>query len=160
MRALSILCLILLLAGCATTTSVVLLDPATAYPPTTSVAILLKPPTQPYVEIAKLQSKGLPDEPETAVLEDARERAKQIGAHAIIVQETTSHYQPPVIIDYLWPPQLPWYHDRWFGYRYWFHPPPFAYYPADHVLPGGQVYGVRSIAIRFLGAKETGNGRR
>jgi hypothetical protein len=102
----------------------------------------------------------LPDEPETAVLEDARERAKQIGAHAIIVQETTSHYQPPVIIDYLWPPQLPWYHDRWFGYRYWFHPPPFAYYPADHVLPGGQVYGVRSIAIRFLGEKETGNGRR
>jgi hypothetical protein len=160
MRALSISCLILLLAGCATTTSVVLLDPATAYPPTTSVAILLKPPTQPYVEIAKLQSKGLPDEPETAVLEDARERAKQIGAHAIIVQETTSHYQPPVIIDYLWPPQLPWYHDRWFGYRYWFHPPPFAYYPADHVLPGGQVYGVRSIAIRFLGEKETGNGRR
>ena len=160
MRALSISCLILLLSGCATTTSVVLLDPAKTFAPTTSVAILLKPPTQHYVEIAKLESKGMPDEPETAVLEDARARAKQIGAHALIVEETTRHYQPPVILADPWPPQLPWYHDRWFGYRYWFHPSPFAYPPTDRVLPGGQVYGVRSIAIRFLEERERGDGRR
>lgn len=150
MRTLVIAGLMLLLCGCATTTHVVLLDPAVRHAPTASVAILLKPPTRAYVEIAKLESKGLPDEPESAVLEDARERAKQVGAHAIIVQEATRHYQPPVIIEDPWPPQLPWYHDRWFGYRYWFHPPPFAYYPADRVLPGGDVHVVRSIAIRFV----------
>ncbi len=149
MRTLTISCLILLLAGCGTTTSVVLLDPAKPYAPTNSVAILLKPPAQPYIEIAKLESKGLPGEPETEVLEDARERAKQIGAQAIIVYDTASQYQPPVVIEDPWPPQLPWYHDRWYGYRYWFHPSPFAYAPVDRVLPGGQVYVVRSIAIRF-----------
>lgn len=160
MRALLLAGLILVLSGCGTTTSVLLLDPAVRHAPTSSVAILLKSPARAYVEIAKLESKGLPDEPETAVLEDARERAKQVGAHAIIVQESTSHYQPPVIIEDPWPPQLPWYHDRWFGYRHWFHPPPFAYYPADRVLPGGQVYVVRSIAIRFEGETEGGNSRR
>ncbi|MCC6535704.1 MAG: hypothetical protein IT531_24395 [Burkholderiales bacterium] len=141
-------CLAVLLAGCATTTSVVLLDPAKKYPPTHAVQILLKPPATPYVEIAKLESKGLAGEPETSVLEDARRRAGELGADAIIVVESSSVYQPPVIVYEPWPPYLPWYHDRWHGYRFWYYPPPFPYGPEPQ-LPGGHVYTVRSIAIKY-----------
>src|SRR5690606_5531795 len=87
MRSLATL-LSFLLAACTTTTSVVMLDPAAKHPPTASVEILLKPPERPYVEIAKLESRGVAGEPETSVLEDARERARRLGADAIIVQES------------------------------------------------------------------------
>src|SRR5512139_3349250 len=97
MRNVLVLCL-LLLAGCVPTTRVVLLDPAKTYPPTQSVQILLRPPAIPYVEIAKLESKGMIGEPEPAVFEDARERARQIGADAIIVVESISTYEPPVVM--------------------------------------------------------------
>ena len=137
----------LLLVACATTTSVVMLDPGQKYPPTTSVQILLKPPDRPYVEIAILESQGVPGEPETAVLENARERAAKIGADAILVQDTSSVYQPPIVMYDPWPAYMPWYHDRW--YPYWYHPSPFAFGPLTHTLPGGNAYTVRSIAIRF-----------
>ena len=139
----------LLLASCATTTSVVLLDPSKQYAPTTSVEILLRPPQRPYVEIAKLQSNGLIGEPEPHVLEDARARAQEIGADAIIVLETTGVYQPPVIVYDPWPPYLPWYHDRWRGYRYWDYPPPYPYPFEPQTLPGGIAYTVRSLAIKY-----------
>jgi hypothetical protein len=160
MRA-AIVCLLALLAGCAPTTSVVMLDPARQYAPTTSVRIFLKPPAQPYVEIAKLESKGLPGEPETDVLEDARTRAQALGAHGIVVLETTSHYEPPVVFEDPWLPPYPWYYDRWYGYRYMFRAPlyPYPYYAPERALPGGQVYVVRSVAIRFEGEKEPANGR-
>lgn len=150
---------VLLLAGCASTTSVVLLDPARQYAPAASTRIYLKPPVQPYVEIAKLESKGLPGEPETEVLEDARTRAQALGAHGVIVQETSSFYQPPVVLEDPWPARYPWYYDRWYGYRYLFHPPPYPFYSAEHVLPGGLVYVVRSVAIRFEEEKGPENGR-
>ncbi|RPI46244.1 MAG: hypothetical protein EHM59_07970 [Betaproteobacteria bacterium] len=147
-----IVCLALVLAGCAPTTSVVLLDPTQKYPPTQSVQILLKPPSAPYIEIAKLESKGAIGEPEPAVFEDARERARELGADAIIVVESTQHYEPPVIVYDPWPPYLPWYHDRWHGYRFWDYPAPFPYayyWPVPHTFPGGNVYTVRSIAIKY-----------
>jgi hypothetical protein len=140
----------LLLAACATTTSVVMLDPGKKFAPTASVQILLKPPQRPYVEIAKLESRGIPGEPETSVLEDARERARQIGADAIIVEESAGIYHPPVVMYDPWPPYLPWYYDRWRGgYPYWYYPSPFMFGPAVHTLPGGWAYTVRSIAIKF-----------
>ena len=154
MRSLIVL-LSLLAASCATTTSVVMLDPAKQYAPTASVVILLKPPDKPYVEIAKLESRGVPGEPETSVLEDARERARQLGADAIIVQESGAVYQPPVVMYDPWPPYLPWHHDRWYGYPYWHgypswhYPSPFMFGPQTHALPGGYAYTVRSIAIKF-----------
>ena len=144
-----IACLALVLAGCAPTTSIVLLDPGKTYAPTQLVQILLKPPTAPYIEIAKLESKGLIGEPEPAVFEDARKRAGEIGADAIIVVETTSVYQPPIVVYDPWPPYLPWSQDRWHGYRFWFYPVPFPYGLEPHTLPGGNVYTVRSIAIKF-----------
>ena len=138
----------IVLAGCAPTTSVVLLDPARQYAPSAGVEILLKAPERPYLEIAKLESSGVIGEPEPALLEDARKRAQEIGADAIIVIQSTSVYQPPVIVYEPWPAYLPWYHDRWRGYRYWYYPPPFAY-PEVMALPGGNVHTVRAIAIRY-----------
>ena len=141
--------LLLLLAGCTAMTSVVLLDPKVQYPPTQFVQILLKPPAEPYVEIAKLESHGLPGEPETALLEDARARAGEVGADAILVLESSSVYQPPIIMYEPWPPYLPWYRDRWRGYSFWYYPPPYPYPPEPMALPGGNVYTVRTLAIKF-----------
>jgi hypothetical protein len=145
----ALLLFIFLLAGCATTTSVVLLDPDKKYPPTQSVQILLEPPAAPHVIIAKLESKGMIGEPEPAVVEDARERARELGADAIIIVDSMSFYEPPAVIYDPWPPLYPWYHDRWrsypFGYSAW----PYYYGPQAHWLPGGNVYIVRSLAIRF-----------
>lgn len=145
----AIFALLLLLAGCTTMTSVVVLDVTKKYPPAANVAILLKPPATPYVEIAKLESQGLPGEPETVLLEDARKRAAEIGADAIIVVESISIYKPPIVMYDPWPPYLPWYRDRWRSY-------PFGYYmvPPLHALdtltfPGGHAYTVRSVAIRY-----------
>ncbi len=148
MRGALVLCLFLL-AGCAATTSVVLLDPGKKYPPTESVQILLKPPDVPYVEIARLESKGLIGQPEPEVFEDARERARELGADAIIIVESTGMYEPPVVIYDPWPPYYPWYHDRWRSYPFGYYPAPYYYGPRGHVLPGGNVYLVRSLAIRF-----------
>ena len=141
--------LVATLAGCAATTSIVLLDPSKSYPASTSVEILLKPPERAYVEIAKLESRGLIGEPEPPLLEDARASAAAIGADAILVVETTSVYQPPVIMYEPWPPYLPWYRDRWYGYRYWDYAPPYPYLIEPMTLPGGMVYTVRSIAIKY-----------
>ena len=140
----------LVLAGCAATTSVVVLDPTKKYSPSPSVEILLKRPQRPYVEIAKLESRGNVGEPETTVLEDARKRAQEIGADAIIVVDSSSIYQPPIIIYEPWPPYLPWYHDRWRGYQYWYYPPPFPYPFEPRTLPGGNAYTVRSVAIKYV----------
>jgi len=144
-----LLILVLLASGCSTMTSVVLLDPTRQYPETQAVTILLKPPTQPYIEIAKLESRGVAGEPETVLLEDARAKAGKLGADAIIVLETTSVYQPPVVVYDPWPPYLPWYQDRWRGYRYWYFPPPFPYPPEPRTFPGGNAYTVRALAIRY-----------
>ncbi len=146
---LALLALMLLAAGCSTMTSVVLLDPTKQYPPTQAVIILLKPPAEPYIEIAKLESRGIVGEPETALLEDAREKAAKLGADAIIVTETSSVYQPPVIFYDPWPPYLPWYQDRWHGYRYWYFPPPFPYPLEPMTFPGGNAYTVRALAIKY-----------
>ena len=138
-----------MLEGCESTTSVVLLDPSKSYTASGTVEILLKAPDRPYVEIAKLESSGLIGEPEPQLLEDARTKAAAIGADAIIVVETSSIYQPPVIAYEPWPPYLHWYHDRWRGYRYWYFPPPYPYFPEPMSLPGGNVVTVRSIAIKY-----------
>jgi hypothetical protein len=144
-----IIALLMLLTGCSTMTSVVLLDPKLQYPPTQSVQILLRPPSEAYIEIAKLESRGMPGEPETLLLEDARATAGKLGADAIILHETSSVYQPPILVYEPWPPYLPWYRDRWRGYSFWYYPPPYPYPPEPLTLPGGNVYTVRTIAIKF-----------
>ena len=144
-----LLLFVLSLAGCAARTSIVLLDQTKRYAATSTVEVLLKPPTRPYVEIAKLESKGLIGEAEPVVIEDARKRAGEIGAHALILMETSAVYEPPIVMYDPWPPYLPWYQDRWRSYRFWYYPPPLAYTVEPYTLPGGNVYTVRAIAIRY-----------
>ena len=145
----------LLFGACAATTSVVVLDPAKQYAPTASVQILMKPPDKPYVEIAKLESRGAPGEPETSLLEDARTRAQQLGADAIIVHESARIYHPPIVLYDPWPAYSPWYYEGWHGYPFWHYPSwrypsPFLFGPQPYALPGGNAYTVRSVAIKFL----------
>lgn len=149
MRAFFVSLLLVWISGCATTTKVLVLDPARQYAPTTDVLVLFEPPPQPYVRIARLESKGQPGGTEVEVIEDARAKAGGLGAHALIVEQSTSYYQPPVVIEDPWPPLFPWYYDRWYGYRHPFHPPPMPYYAPERTLPGGYVPVVKSLAIRF-----------
>jgi len=142
----------LALAGCATvTTHVVVLDPAARYEPTKSVQVLLRPPERPHVEIAKIESKGAIGEVEAVLIEDAREKAKALGADAIVTLETISEWHPPteVLDPWPWPPYLPWYRDRWYGTPFWGWYGPPSPYPETRVIPGGTVLTLRALAIKF-----------
>jgi len=142
------LVLTLVLGACGTTTSVVRLDPSKQYPATENVQILLRPPEKPYVEIAKLESRGVVGETEPEVLEHARERARQLGAEALLVLDVDRAYHPPIVTyDYEPWPYLPWYVDRWYGYGYWPYAPFMGWQP--RTIPGGNSYTVRSLAIRY-----------
>jgi hypothetical protein len=149
---LATLACLLALGGCASvTTHVVVLDPTARYEPTKDVLVLLRPPERPYVEIAKLESKGIIGEVEAVLIEDARDKAKALGADAIITLETLSEWHPPVSVWDPWPLELPWYRDRWARQRFWYsYGPPFPYmYPEYRVLPGGNTLTLRALAIRF-----------
>ena len=145
-----IVTLSLVLTACGTTTSVVRLDPARQYAPTENVQILLKPPDKPYEAIARLESVGTVGEREPEVLEDARERARALGADALIVLDVDRTYHPPIITyDYDPWPYLTFYPGRWHGSRYWPYAPPFLYGWEPRMIPGGHAYTVRSLAIRY-----------
>jgi hypothetical protein len=77
------LLLLAALPGC-TSASVVLTDPSRTYEPVGDVQILDEPPSRPYETIAIIEAKGsyLDGFPEVA--RSARDRAGQIGAHAIM----------------------------------------------------------------------------
>jgi len=149
MRTLLCLVLVTLLSGCASVpTHVAVLDPSRRFEPTQNVVVLLRPPERRHVEIAKLESRGAIGEPETALIEDAREKAKALGAHAIVTLETLTQYHPPITVWDPWPPPYPWYRDRWTGMRFWPYGPGFPF-GEERVLPGGNVLTLRAVAIRF-----------
>lgn len=146
-----LVCLVLavVLSGCASvSTHVAVLDPSRRFEPTQNVIVLLRPPERPFVEIAKLESRGAIGEPETALIEDAREKAKALGAHALVTLETLTHYQPPIAVWEPWPPGYPWYRDRFSRMHFWPYGPGFPF-GEERVLPGGNVLTLRSVAIRF-----------
>jgi hypothetical protein len=139
-----ILAAALLLAACATvTTHVVRLDPAVQYPPTQNVEVLLHKPQRPYVEIALIESRGAS---EAELLNDAREKAKALGADAIVRLEVERVYHPPVAV------YDPWYDPFYFGYRH-FHPFPYSPDPWGpyRVVGGGYSYVLKAAAIKYTG---------
>lgn len=75
-----------ILSSCATT-SIILLDESTNYPPTNSVQILMSAPKVPYKVIAHLETKGTAGQSLPELLENMREEAKTIGADAILPTE-------------------------------------------------------------------------
>ncbi|MGZ8196843.1 MAG: hypothetical protein ACXWVP_00705 [Burkholderiales bacterium] len=136
---------ILALAGCATvTTHIVELNPARKYPPTTQVEVLLQKPDRPYIEIALIESSGAS---EAEMLNDAREKARQLGADAIVRTETLSEFHPPVAV------YDPWYdplYSRWPPYRMMpLYPHPWGSY---RVLGGYYTYVLKAVAIKYTNA--------
>jgi hypothetical protein len=134
----------LLVCACAAvTTHVVPLNPAVQYPPTQNVEVLLQKPQRPHVEIALLESRG---DSEAELLNAAREKAKTLGADAIVRLETERVYHPPVAI------YDPWYDPFYFGFR---HYRPYAWYPDPwgpyRVVGGGYSYVLKSVAIKYTG---------
>ena len=134
------------LAGCASVnTQVVQLDPARYYPPTQNVEVLLQKPARPHTEIALIESRGEIGASEADLLNDAREKAKALGADAIVKTELERTYHQPV------PVYDPWYDPLYFGYyRY----RPFPPFPQPWAGPyrfvgGGVSYTLKAMAIKY-----------
>jgi hypothetical protein len=75
--------LIPFMTGCSAT-SVAMLNDSVRYSPSTNVEILSAPPTKPYKAIAILETAGAANAPLPDLLESMRQRAKEIGADAVI----------------------------------------------------------------------------
>ena len=121
---LSLFLILLLFLGCAST-GVVLLDDTIKYTPSENVEILIEKPKRPYKVIAKLETKGIKGTSHTTILESMRQKAKSIGADAIIPTEDASEYQLPGVM-----------YNPWLG--------------GYQTLPGGKVPILRGYAIKYL----------
>jgi hypothetical protein len=150
----SILCsaALMLTAACASvSTQIVELNPTQKYPPTENVEVLLQKPTRPHTQIALIESRGTS---EAELLNDAREKAKVLGADAIVKLETDRIYHEPVPVYDPWYDPFYWpYYRRPFGpfYSPWgWGPYPWGAYPYAYRYVGGYVsYVLKSAAIRY-----------
>jgi len=134
--------LIFLLASCSTvTTKVVELDPGRKYPPTENVEVLLQKPARPHVEIALIESSGTS---EADMLNEAREKARALGADAVVKLETERMYHPPMAV------YDPWYDPFYWGYyRPRFYPPLYHPWGGYHVVGGYYTYNMKAVAIKY-----------
>lgn len=135
-----------LITSCATvSTQVVPLDPALKFAPSQRVDILLEKPQRPYTQIALLESRGIIGGGEAELLEDARAKAQELGADAIVRLEVQETVQPPVTVyDPLYSP----FFSPYFPYRHpYFYPP---YHGEYRVIGGGTVYTLKAVAIKFV----------
>jgi hypothetical protein len=132
----------LLVAGCETvSTQIVQYNPAVQYPPTQSVEVLLQKPARPHVDIGLIEARG---GSEAELLNTAREKARALGADAIVKLETERIYHEPVpIFD-------PWFDPFYFGYyrHRLFSPFPHPWAPYRYV-GGGFSYVLKAAAIRY-----------
>ena len=129
-----------LLASCATvSTRIVELKPSQQFAPTQSVEVLLQKPDKPYIEIALLESRGAS---EAELLNDAREKAKALGADAILRQESELIQHPPVAI------YDPFYDPFYFGWHR-YRPLPHSPWGPYRVIGGGHSYVLKALAIKY-----------
>ena len=134
--------LALLLAACATvSTRVVEFNPAQRFPPTQHVEVLLQKPARPHLEIALIESRG---DSEAELINDAREKARALGADAIVKIETEREYHPPVAVYDPWYDPFFWGHYRYRPYP--FYPHPWGPY---RVVGGGYSYTFKGTAIKY-----------
>jgi len=111
------------ISGCATT-SVLMLDESRQYPPSQFVAILNEYPSEPYIVIAQLETRGAIGTSLPQILASMRDEAKTIGADAIIPTEDVSEQQ-----------QMGLMYNPWLG--------------GYQTLPGGKVPVLRGLAIKY-----------
>ena len=114
---------IFLLTGCATT-SVLILDESKHYPPTQYVEILNSSPSEPYVVIAQLETRGAVVTSLPQILESMRDESKSIGAESIIHTEDVSEQQKKGLS-----------YNPWLG--------------GHQTLPGGKVHVMRGLEIIY-----------
>ena len=100
-RVCSSLLVIVAFAGCVNT-QIAETNPAKKYPKTSNVEILHTKPTKPYEVIAVLDSVGGVGISEASVVNDMRERAKTIGADAIVVIGAASDRTPQQLMYNPW----------------------------------------------------------
>jgi hypothetical protein len=134
--------LALLVSGCETvSTQVVQYDPAVQYPPTHSVEVLLQKPARPHTEIGLIEARG---RSEAELLNTAREKARALGADAIVKVDVERVYHDPV------PIYDPWFDPFYYGY-YRHRPfPPFPYpWGPYRYVGGGFTYTLKAAAIRY-----------
>jgi hypothetical protein len=139
------------LAGCASiATEVTVLDPAQKFAPTENVLVLLDYPPPPFVKIALIEAHGGVGDSELALLEEARRRARALGADAVVRLEVSTDYQPPVrVYD---PAFASTFYPRYrYPYRSFYYPPyAFPPFPYDNYrwIPGGNVQTLKAVAIK------------
>jgi hypothetical protein len=135
-----VLVLALLLSACTVSTKVVELKPDQKYPPTASVEVLLQKPERAHVEIALIESTGTS---EADMLNDAREKARGLGADAIVRLETDRIYNPPVAV------YDPWYDPFYYGWHRPWVPPYYHPWTSYRVVGGYYSYVLKAVAIRY-----------
>lgn len=145
-RSVVLLCTLALGACANVSTQVVALNPAQSFPPTQFVEILLQKPERAHVEIALIESRG---GSEADLLNEAREKARALGADAIVRIETERQYHPPVAI------YEPW-HDpfHWRGHRHRYYSPfgPWSSpWGAYHMIPPSYSYVLKVTAVKYTG---------
>ena len=143
-RPLVLIAALALSACAAVSTRVVPLNPAVQYAPTQNVEVLLQSPTRPHVDIALLESRGYS---EADLLNEAREKAKTLGADAIVRTEIERVVYPPVAV-----------YDPWFDPLYWgyYRQRPFPVFPHPwgpyRVVGGGSELVLKARAIKYTDA--------
>ena len=135
----------LLVSACAlVSTHVVQLDPSRTYPATQNVEVLLEKPKRAFTEIALLESRGDIGVGEAELLNNAREKAKSVGADAIVRVDVAHLYHPPVAIYDPWTDPFYW---RWSRYRAF---PPFPHpWGTYRVVGGGYSQTLKALAIKY-----------
>lgn len=127
MRRLSLLFAVsLVLTGCPTAkTSVVMLESGAVYMPSQSVELLTSSPTRPFKAIAILETQAHAGTPMPKLLESMRDRAAEIGAHAVMPPEDASTTTPQGVM-----------YNPWLG--------------GYQTVGGVTVPVIRAVAIRYL----------
>ncbi len=140
------------LGGCASVaTRVTLQDPVQKFAPTQSVAILMEYPPRPHITIALIEAQGSLGGGEAELLEDARAKARSLGADAIVRMEVSSVYYPPVQIHDPWYGDPFYWHFRYSRRPFYFYPHGYSMYPYGDYrrIGGGNVQTLKAVAIRF-----------
>ena len=138
-------------AGCASVaTQVTVFDQTRKFAPTEYVAILLEYPAEQYTKLALIEAQGTLGGSEAELLDEARKRARELGADAVVRLEAHAVYQPPVrVYDPAWG-------DPFYAHRYpfrSFYSAPYGSrpYPFDSYrwVGGGTVQTLKAVAIRL-----------
>ena len=140
------------LAGCASVaTDVTIFDPVHKFAPTENVMILLDYPPQPYVKVALIEARGTLGGSEAELFAEARKRARELGADALVRLEVNAVYQPPVrVYDPAY--DFPSYSRYRYPYRPFYYPPyGFPLFPYDSYrwVGGGTVQTLKAVAIKY-----------